>query len=328
MIGLHKESDDIIGTAFDILALEALFLIPRLCSVLSLNSYFGTIIPCLREMTKDFFKFLSIVAILYLGFLTTFTLLARDNFSLREMSWILVKVFFGSSYLGFDVAQDISPALGPPLMLVFVTLTNILLITSLISLLSNSLTRILDHAREEYLFIYSIYVLESSTSNRLTYFFPPLNLIPLLLRPLRLVIAPEKLRKIRILLLKITHTPLVAAIYIYEGLADWVAGAHKRSPSSGVSSLGGPTDGTTSTLKRTTLLRPFPVRPTIGSNLSQSSLPPENRAKKSSRPTTAGPNPGSDPQEDLRALVMKLSSQVEDLKGMMAEQQTLQRPSN
>jgi hypothetical protein len=35
------------------------------------------------------------------GFLTTFTLLARDNFSLREMSWILVKVFFGSSYLGF-----------------------------------------------------------------------------------------------------------------------------------------------------------------------------------------------------------------------------------
>lgn len=30
-----------------------------------------------------------------------------------------------------DVAQDISPALGPPLMLVFVTLTNILLITSL-----------------------------------------------------------------------------------------------------------------------------------------------------------------------------------------------------
>jgi hypothetical protein len=67
--------------------------------------------------TKDFIKFLSLVAILYLGewiarlgamagrikplltvnegFLTTFTLLARDNFTLREMSWILVKVFFG-----------------------------------------------------------------------------------------------------------------------------------------------------------------------------------------------------------------------------------------
>lgn len=29
------------------------------------------------------------------GFLTTFTMLARDRLSLSEMSWILVKVFFG-----------------------------------------------------------------------------------------------------------------------------------------------------------------------------------------------------------------------------------------
>lgn len=29
------------------------------------------------------------------GFLTTFTMLARDRLSLRQMSWILVKVFFG-----------------------------------------------------------------------------------------------------------------------------------------------------------------------------------------------------------------------------------------
>jgi hypothetical protein len=35
------------------------------------------------------------------GFLTTFTMLARDRLSLRQMSWILVKVFFGSSVLGF-----------------------------------------------------------------------------------------------------------------------------------------------------------------------------------------------------------------------------------
>ncbi|KAF2458897.1 hypothetical protein BDY21DRAFT_339188 [Lineolata rhizophorae] len=142
IVGLLKDSDAIIDTSFDILSLEALFLIPRSCSLLSLNSYFGTLIPCLKEMTKDFLKFLSLVIILYLGFLTTFTLLARDQFTLREMSWVLVKVFFGSSYLGFDVAQKISPLLGPPLMLIFVCMTNILLITSLISLLSNSLTKV------------------------------------------------------------------------------------------------------------------------------------------------------------------------------------------
>jgi hypothetical protein len=50
------------------------------------------------------------------GFLTTFTMLARDRLSLRQMSWILVKVFFGSSVLGFDIAYDISPIFGYGLM--------------------------------------------------------------------------------------------------------------------------------------------------------------------------------------------------------------------
>ncbi|RHZ51226.1 hypothetical protein CDV55_103540 [Aspergillus turcosus] len=67
---------------------------------LSLNPYFGSLIPVLKEMTKAFFRFLPVVAVLYIGFLTTFTMLARDRLSLRQMSWILVKVFFG--YVGED----------------------------------------------------------------------------------------------------------------------------------------------------------------------------------------------------------------------------------
>lgn len=99
--GLSKHSQQATDISFDILAMEALFLVPRLCSFLSLHPYFGTLLPCLRDMTKDFLKFLSLVVILYLGFLTTFSLLARDHFTFQQMSWILVKVFFGSSYLGF-----------------------------------------------------------------------------------------------------------------------------------------------------------------------------------------------------------------------------------
>ena len=118
------------------------------------------------------------------GFDTCFTFLARGSYSLAKMNWILVKVFFGSGYLGFvrlhplsmlvsssgidanakgrtlqrryGVETDrmigsvpltiylrqISPVLGPPLMFIFVCMTNILLITSLISLMSNSLTKV------------------------------------------------------------------------------------------------------------------------------------------------------------------------------------------
>ncbi|KAK6392834.1 hypothetical protein LTR65_002915 [Meristemomyces frigidus] len=131
MVGLAKHDGKLIDTAFDILSIEALFLVPRICSLLSLHPYFGTLLPCLKEMTKDFIKFLGLVAILYAGFDTTFIFLARGTFSVSKMNWILIKVFFGSSYLGFDIAEEISPVLGPPLMFI--------------------LTKVLDHAREEYL---------------------------------------------------------------------------------------------------------------------------------------------------------------------------------
>ncbi|KAG8627915.1 hypothetical protein KVT40_003788 [Elsinoe batatas] len=224
VIGLSQDNRRVIDTSFDILAMEALFLVPRIFSLLSLHPYFGTLLPCLRDMTKDFVKFLSLVVILYLGFLTTFSLLARGNFTFRQMSWILIKVFFGSSYLGF-----ISPVLGPPLMLIFVCLTNILLITSLISLLSNSLTKVIEHASDEYKFVYSVFVLEASTSNRLTYFLPPLNLIPLALRPIRLCLTAEQQRTVRIALLKGTHFPHVFAIQCYERLRDRIWGRRNGS---------------------------------------------------------------------------------------------------
>jgi hypothetical protein len=100
VIGLVKGDNPIIELSFDILSLEALFLVPRICSLVSLNSYFGSLIPVLKEMTKAFFRFFPVVVVLYIGFLTTFTMLARDRLSLSTMSHLLVKVFFGSSVLG------------------------------------------------------------------------------------------------------------------------------------------------------------------------------------------------------------------------------------
>lgn len=104
IVGLTTANATTIDLAYDVLGLEALFLVPRIFSLLSLNRYFGTLIPCLKEMTKDFIKFLSLVVILYLGkasdalvaaanahrykgFLTTFVLLARDSrFNAKQMA--------------------------------------------------------------------------------------------------------------------------------------------------------------------------------------------------------------------------------------------------
>jgi len=220
IIGTTNQDGRTIELAFDVLSLEALFMVPRLCSILSLSPYWGTLIPCLKEMGKDFVKFMVLVIIVYLGFLTTFSLVGRESFTLSRMTMILTKIFFGSSYVGFDIMHDIDPVFGPPLMLIFITLSSILLMGSLTGMLSNSFSRVITHAREEYLYVYSVYVLEASTSNRLTHFYPPFNLVALIIfRPLRLFLpSDDKFRAGRIFLLKATHLPIVAAIQAYEAL--------------------------------------------------------------------------------------------------------------
>ncbi|KAL6236795.1 hypothetical protein BDW75DRAFT_249788 [Aspergillus navahoensis] len=168
----------------------------RIFSLVSLNPYFGS-------LTKAFFRFVPVIIILYLGFLTTFTMLARDRLSSKKMSWILIYVFFG---------------------LVFVSVTSLLLISSLVSLMSMSMegvclpcwTELLCRA-DRFPFRLAIYVLESSTSKRLTYFMPPLNLIPLLcIRPMRLFLPAAEIRRVRIILLRATHLPCVALLWAYE----------------------------------------------------------------------------------------------------------------
>lgn len=121
--------------------------------------------------------------------------------------------------------NDIDQFFGPPLMFIFVTLSSILLMGSLTGMLSNSFSRVMSHAREEYLYVYSVYVLEASTSNRLTHFYPPFNLLALVIfRPLRLVLpSGNKFRAARILLLKATHLPIVGAIMLYELVKGKVA---------------------------------------------------------------------------------------------------------
>jgi len=321
IVGIVKDRNDIIDISFDILALEALFMVPRICSLLSLHPYFGTLIPCLKAMAKDFVKFMVVVAVLYIGFLTTFTLLARDMFSLAEMSWILIKVFFGSSYLGFDIMNDINPHLGPPLMLIFVCMTNILLITSLISILGDSFSKVIRHAREEYLYIYSVYVLEASTSNRLIHFYPPLNLIPLILiRPLRLFMSAESLRTTRIAVLKATHLPIVGAIWVFERVHD-----HVRGNPIAFSSMGPSTQlDRDRTIKKQS---PFLTKSTRTNTkrLSQQFNAPSEDGSRTPIPqapvriNTTG-TPGSD-NPNLEKMVEDLSTKIAELTALVMAQQ-------
>ncbi|OAL34788.1 hypothetical protein AYO20_05983 [Fonsecaea nubica] len=115
IIGLLRNSDYIIDVAFDILSMVALFLDilgyepePILWKLgkfqPSLDSVGGDLTVGCKDSGVEgdaFCKFLPVIVVLYLGFLTTFTMLARDRMSLNDMSWLLIKVFFG-----YEAAPD------------------------------------------------------------------------------------------------------------------------------------------------------------------------------------------------------------------------------
>lgn len=218
-VGIARGDVNLVAQSYDVLSLAAVLLVPRLFSFLSLNPWFGTLFPSLQRLASDFCKFMVLVVALYGGFLTTFSILGRSDFPVSEIAWLLVRVFYGSSYLGFDVQSRIHPILGPPLMIVFVTFSQILLTTALISVLSNSFSLVMDNAREEYLFLRTVTTLEASKSDHTVKLLPPFNLLPLVLvRPLRLLLPSNHrfLRQLKLGILRVTHAPFVVLLSLYE----------------------------------------------------------------------------------------------------------------
>ncbi|KAK8011441.1 ion transporter [Apiospora arundinis] len=316
-VGLYQDDPILIAIAFDVLSLEALFMVPRVCSILSLSPYWGTLIPCLKAMGMDFLKFMVLVAIIYLGFLTTFSLIGRELYTFKHMAMIVTKIFFGSSYVGFDIMKDIDPIFGPPLMFIFVTLSSILLMGSLTGMLSNSFSRVISHAKEEYLYVYSVYVLEASTSNRLTHFYPPFNLIAFcIFRPLRLFLrSSDKFRQARIILLKATHSPIVGAIMLYE----WAS--RKTAPKDGFGSFRGPRQSAAKRSPAPPLTTDRIVkqqRPRVPSPLPTSIHQPARVSVSRQARQRQAEDDETDAPTDVEVRVAELSAKIDRLMAMVA----------
>lgn len=52
IVGLTTASSSTIDLAYDVLGLEALFLVPRIFSLLSLNPYFGTLVSRCQNIPR------------------------------------------------------------------------------------------------------------------------------------------------------------------------------------------------------------------------------------------------------------------------------------
>ena len=56
--------------------------------------------------------------------------LADDKWSVKAITWLMVQIWFGNTYLSFAQAESFHPIFGPILMTMFAALSNTLLLTS------------------------------------------------------------------------------------------------------------------------------------------------------------------------------------------------------
>ncbi|KAH7342007.1 hypothetical protein B0J17DRAFT_746132 [Rhizoctonia solani] len=202
--------------AFDILACGACILFPRLAFFLIKNNL---IILALQGMIAEFFVFIMLAAVCFSGLLFTLWTLSRGSatWNLSKIAWLMTQIWFGNTFLSFTVAESFHPVFGPILMVVFAALSNTLLVTIMISILSNTFARINEHASEEYLYQFAISTIEGVKSDALFSYQPPFNILALLfLYPLSTCLSARHLHTVNVLLIRITSFPQLIVIGVYE----------------------------------------------------------------------------------------------------------------
>ncbi|KDQ24626.1 hypothetical protein PLEOSDRAFT_52386 [Pleurotus ostreatus PC15] len=199
-------------TAFDLLACGACILFPRLAFFAVSNN---VVILALRAMIAEFVFFMGMAAICFSGLLFTLWTLASGSdsgWTLKGIAWLMVQIWFGNTYLSFGQASSFHPLFGPILMTGFAALSNTLLLTILISILSNTFARI-----DAYLFQFAIATIEGVKSDALFSYQPPFNILAfIILKPASFVLTPRALHSLNVLLIKLTTFPILILIAVYE----------------------------------------------------------------------------------------------------------------
>lgn len=137
------------------------------------------------------------------------------------------------------------------------------------------------------------------------------NLLPLLLRPLRLVVAADRLRSARIALLKATHWPFVALILAYE---HWRLHADRSQGSrSSSAAVRGPKSPTM--LRRSLSARQM-QKPSMAARSALPSLAEEARP---AHTTTVEDFGAALETGELEVAVSHLKAQLEEVSALLAK---------
>ncbi|KAI9034515.1 hypothetical protein DFJ74DRAFT_716310 [Hyaloraphidium curvatum] len=229
-VAIAQGSQELRKLAFDLLAVANCIVWPRAFAALDRFRYFGTMIIIVRSMVYDSSLFFVLMGVNLLGFTQGLYAVSRpddpdaDPGDTPHPSWFeilyeLILVWIGFYFRALDFAVALDPVFGSILIVVFLAITNLLLLNLLISIFAQSFSKVIENAEAEFQFSLALRVVEHALADVLYPFLPPFNLVELAILPLKLVLPHHSYEPLTRGLLKIVCAPFLVAIWLAELLS-------------------------------------------------------------------------------------------------------------
>ncbi|TRX93079.1 hypothetical protein FHL15_005947 [Xylaria flabelliformis] len=160
--------------AYEVLAANAILLVPRIFSVLDHYPYFSQLLIAFRFMAEDLMALFVVIFISCSGFFVFFTL-SKNEDNAVDVAYRIFQLLMGFTPAAWDVWPEFS-FMERLLLIFFLVICHFLITTILITVLTNSFTAIASNAKEEHqtviklthwpilfsIFVYEKYYLASS----------------------------------------------------------------------------------------------------------------------------------------------------------------------
>lgn len=204
--------------AYDLLAANAVLLFPRLFSVLDHYRYFSQLLIAFRMMAMDLVAVFILIVISCSGFFVAFTLsFGTRDYDAASVAYALFQMLMGFTPAAWDTWGTYN-LLGKAILTLFLIICHFMIVTILITVLTNSFMAIVQNANEEHQFVFAVNTISMVKSDALFSYVAPTNVIAWLLAPLRFALPFRQFVRINRTMIKATHFPILFIIFAYERL--------------------------------------------------------------------------------------------------------------
>ncbi|KAJ3572922.1 hypothetical protein NPX13_g4881 [Xylaria arbuscula] len=176
--------------AYEVLAVNAILLFPRIFSVLDHYPYFSQLLIAFRFMAEDLVALFVVILISCSGFFVFFTLSKNDDNAI-DVAYQIFQILMGYTPAAWDV-------------------------TILITVLTNSFTAIASNAKEEHQFLFAVNTISMVKNDALFSYIAPANIVAWVFIPLRYVMPIRQFVLLNRMVIKLTHWPILFLIFVYE----------------------------------------------------------------------------------------------------------------